>query len=161
MRLLRKPGDTPKRSLWQKLKDVALADVGVLVRGGVKAGSLEQLERLLLRAKRKIIVRRCPHEFVRSDQKATGAGRRVLDHLAGLQAMQGGFAAARRLIADRGYEATTLRDIAKEADVSVGLLYRYFPGKQAIVIALYDQLSAEYARQAADMPSGKWREVPA
>jgi fused signal recognition particle receptor len=50
MRLLRKPGDTPKRSLWQKLKDVALADVGVLVRGGVKAGSLEQLERLLLEA---------------------------------------------------------------------------------------------------------------
>jgi len=68
------------------------------------------------------------------------------------------YATAIQLIATRGYEATTLRDIAKEAGVSVGLLYRYFPGKQAVVIALYDELSAEYARQAAEMPSGKWRD---
>ncbi len=50
MRILRKSGDLPKRSLWQRIKDVALADVGVLVRGGVSAGSLEQLEELLLEA---------------------------------------------------------------------------------------------------------------
>src|SRR5258708_13903150 len=63
-----------------------------------------------------------------------------------------------QLSAARGYEATTLRDIAKEAEVSVGLLYRYFPSKQAIVIALYDELSTDYARQAADMQPGKWRD---
>jgi len=40
--------DTPRRSLWQRIKDVALADVAVLARGGVDAGSLEALERLLL-----------------------------------------------------------------------------------------------------------------
>jgi len=50
MRLLRKSGDVPKRSLWERVKDVALADVAVLARGGVSAGSLEQLERLLLEA---------------------------------------------------------------------------------------------------------------
>jgi fused signal recognition particle receptor len=50
MRLLRKQGDVPKRSLWDRIKDVALMDVGVIVRGGVKAGSLEQLEQLLLEA---------------------------------------------------------------------------------------------------------------
>lgn len=50
MRILRKTGDLPKRSLWQRIKDVALTDVGVLVRGGVSAGSLEQLEELLLEA---------------------------------------------------------------------------------------------------------------
>jgi fused signal recognition particle receptor len=50
MRLLRKSGDVPKRSLWQKIKDVALMDVAVLARGGVSAGSLEQLEQLLLEA---------------------------------------------------------------------------------------------------------------
>jgi fused signal recognition particle receptor len=50
MRILRKSGDLPKRSLWQRIKDVALTDVGVLVRGGVSAGSLEQLEELLLEA---------------------------------------------------------------------------------------------------------------
>jgi AcrR family transcriptional regulator len=63
-----------------------------------------------------------------------------------------------QLIAERGYEATTLRDIAKDASVSVGLLYRYFPSKQAVVIALYDELSTEYGRQAAEMPPGKWRD---
>jgi AcrR family transcriptional regulator len=68
------------------------------------------------------------------------------------------YATAMRLIATRGYEATTLRDIAKDAGVSVGLLYRYFPSKQAVVIALYDELSSEYARQAAEMPPGKWRD---
>jgi AcrR family transcriptional regulator len=68
------------------------------------------------------------------------------------------YTVALRLIAKRGYEATTLRDIAKEADVSAGLLYRYFPSKQAVVLALYDELSAEYARRAAEMPSGKWRD---
>ncbi len=48
MRILRKAGDVPKRSLWQKIKDVALTDVAVLARGGVSAGSLEQLEEILL-----------------------------------------------------------------------------------------------------------------
>lgn len=68
------------------------------------------------------------------------------------------YATALQLIAARGYDATTLRDIANEAGVSVGLLYRYFPSKQAVVIALYDELSSEYARQAAEMPPGKWRD---
>ncbi len=49
-RLLRKSGDTPRRSLWQRVKDVALRDVGVMVRGGVQDGSLERLEELLLEA---------------------------------------------------------------------------------------------------------------
>lgn len=50
MPLLRKAGDSPKRSLWQRIKDVALADVNVLARGGVKAGSIDNLEELLLEA---------------------------------------------------------------------------------------------------------------
>ena len=36
-----------KRSLWQRIKDVALTDVGVLVRG-LDEGSLEKLEELLI-----------------------------------------------------------------------------------------------------------------
>jgi AcrR family transcriptional regulator len=62
------------------------------------------------------------------------------------------------LIGERGYEATTLRDVAKRAGVSVGLLYRYFPSKRAVVQALYDELSAEYAERAAEMETGKWRD---
>src|SRR5258705_1337379 len=49
-RIVRRAGDLPKRSLWQKIRDVALMDVGVLARGGVRAGSLERLEELLLEA---------------------------------------------------------------------------------------------------------------
>jgi AcrR family transcriptional regulator len=62
------------------------------------------------------------------------------------------------LIAARGYEGTTLRDIAKATGVSLGLLYRYFPSKHAVVIALYDELSSEYARHAGEMPRGRWRD---
>jgi fused signal recognition particle receptor len=48
MRLLRKSGDVPKRSIWQRIKDIAMMDVAVLARGGVSAGSIEQLEQILL-----------------------------------------------------------------------------------------------------------------
>jgi len=48
--LSRREGDVPKRSLWQKIKEVALTDVGVLARGGVSPGSLEQVEEVLLAA---------------------------------------------------------------------------------------------------------------
>ncbi len=50
MRLIQKAGDLARRSLWQRIKDVALTDVGVLLTGGVKAGDLEALEELLLAA---------------------------------------------------------------------------------------------------------------
>jgi len=63
-----------------------------------------------------------------------------------------------QLIAQRGYEATTLRDIASEAGVSVGLLYRYFPSKQSVIVALYDQLSGAFATEAAAMTPGAWRD---
>ncbi len=46
-RLFRRADDSPKKSLWQRIKDVATADVGVILRGGVKEGSLEDLEEVL------------------------------------------------------------------------------------------------------------------
>ena len=55
-----------------------------------------------------------------------------------------------------GWQATTLRDIAAEANVSVGLLYRYFPSKRAVVMTLYDELSAELGERAAALPPGTW-----
>jgi AcrR family transcriptional regulator len=63
-----------------------------------------------------------------------------------------------RLIAQRGYERTTLRDVAQHAGVSVGLLYRYFPSKRSVLMALYEELSIEYASRAAVMPAGRWRD---
>jgi AcrR family transcriptional regulator len=63
-----------------------------------------------------------------------------------------------RLIGEQGYEATTLRDVAKRSGVSAGLLYRYFPSKRSVVLALYDELSEAFAKDAADLPPGKWRD---
>ena len=63
-----------------------------------------------------------------------------------------------RLIGEQGYEATTLRDVARRAGVSAGLLYRYFPSKRSVVLALYDELSDAFAQEAAGMPAGKWRD---
>jgi len=68
------------------------------------------------------------------------------------------YAVALRLVAERGYAATTLRDIAAEAGVSVGLLYRYFPNKQAVLLALYDDLSTDFATTATTLPKGRWRD---
>jgi AcrR family transcriptional regulator len=76
----------------------------------------------------------------------------------GLAARQRLYDTALRLIAERGFDQTTLRDVAAAADVSVGLLYRYFPSKQAVVLALYDQLSAQQEARAASVPRGKWRD---
>jgi AcrR family transcriptional regulator len=68
------------------------------------------------------------------------------------------YTTAIQLIAARGWHATTLRDVARAAGVSVGLLYRCFPSKRAIVLELYDGLSAEYAMRAAQMRPGRWRD---
>lgn len=62
------------------------------------------------------------------------------------------------LIGERGYEAATLRDVAARAGVSPALLYKYFPNKRAVVLALYDHLSETFAARAVSMPRGKWRE---
>ncbi|NNH71407.1 TetR/AcrR family transcriptional regulator [Nocardia uniformis] len=47
--------------------------------------------------------------------------------------------AAVRVFARRGYAASTIRDIAVEADVSVGTIYRHYPTKDALYADLLDQ----------------------
>ena len=90
--------------------------------------------------------------------KARGRGRPPGQTAQGAAARQRLYDIAIKRMAEHGYASTTLRDVAREAGVSVGLLYRYFPNKRAVIIALYDELSLEYARQAQEMPRGKWRD---
>ena len=90
--------------------------------------------------------------------KRRGRGRPSGQSAQGAAARQRLYEVALKLMAKKGFESTTLRDVANEAGVSVGLLYRYFPSKRAIIIALYEELSADYARQAAAMPRGRWRD---
>ena len=51
--------------------------------------------------------------------------------------------AALTLFRERGFEATTMRDIAEEAGVATGAAYYYFPSKDAIVMDFYRRASAE------------------
>jgi TetR/AcrR family transcriptional regulator, transcriptional repressor of aconitase len=48
-------------------------------------------------------------------------------------------AAAAGCFARAGYHATTMADIAEAAGVSKGTPYLYFPGKEALFIALYEE----------------------
>ena len=68
------------------------------------------------------------------------------------------FDAALQLFSEQGFEKTTLRQIARRAGVSPGLLYRYFPSKRAVVLALNDRLSLQYAAQMGNLAEGTWTE---
>ena len=62
--------------------------------------------------------------------------------------------AALVLFADRGYEATTMRDVAREAGASLGLAYRYFSSKEDFVLALYMRLAEESEEWTRDGLAG-------
>ncbi len=53
-----------------------------------------------------------------------------------------------------GYDQTTMRDIAREADCSLGLAYRYFARKEEMVLALYEQCTVELEEEVFALPSG-------
>lgn len=55
---------------------------------------------------------------------------------------------ALRLFRENGYDATTMRVIAREASVSVGNAYYYFASKEHLIQAFYDSLVAQH-RQVA------------
>ena len=77
----------------------------------------------------------------------SGKGEQTRAHL---------FETAIELFGRKGYGSTTLRAIAAEAGVSVGLLYRYFPNKGALVLALYERLTDAFLARAVALPPGAW-----
>jgi AcrR family transcriptional regulator len=87
-----------------------------------------------------------------------GPGRPPGRTARGVAAKQRLYEIAIELIAERGYETATLREVADRAGVSVGLLYRYFPSKRTVVLTLYDELSTHYAARAVAMKAGRWRD---
>ena len=54
--------------------------------------------------------------------------------------------ATARVVADRGLDGTTTPAIAEAAGVSVGSLYQYFDGKDALITALLEKLVGDLAR---------------
>jgi AcrR family transcriptional regulator len=51
------------------------------------------------------------------------------------------------LFAEKGYDATTMTEIAQRAGASIGSLYQFFPSKEALAEALFNR----YAMRAAEM----------
>jgi AcrR family transcriptional regulator len=53
--------------------------------------------------------------------------------------------AGAELFAEKGYEATTMTEIAQRAGAAIGSLYQFFPSKEALAEALFNR----YAERAA------------
>ncbi|MDO8614424.1 MAG: TetR/AcrR family transcriptional regulator [Dehalococcoidia bacterium] len=68
--------------------------------------------------------------------------------------------AAWACFARRGYHQTTMQDIATEAGLSAGAIYRYYPSKEAVLEAINDRSQemgramVEWARSRAEGPLG-------
>jgi AcrR family transcriptional regulator len=58
------------------------------------------------------------------------------------------------LFEERGYQATTLDDIAEAADVSTRTIFSYYPSKEDILFADFPEMKAALARALADRPDG-------
>jgi AcrR family transcriptional regulator len=63
--------------------------------------------------------------------------------------------AALALFASKGYEATTMRDIAEAAGCSLGLAYRYFASKEDLILALYTWLADQLDEQSRLLSGGE------
>jgi TetR/AcrR family transcriptional regulator, cholesterol catabolism regulator len=63
--------------------------------------------------------------------------------------------AALRLFHDKGYEATTVEEIAELADVAKGTFFNYFPRKDALLEALAEDLAGELLDELGPVES--WR----
>jgi AcrR family transcriptional regulator len=57
---------------------------------------------------------------------------------------------ALQLFRDRGFQETTMRDVAARAGVALGAAYYYFPSKEAIIQAYYKVVQAEHNRRVND-----------
>ncbi len=66
---------------------------------------------------------------------------------------------ALKLFRRRGFERTTMRDIAEGAGLSLGAAYHYFRSKDELVVAYYEWMQAEHERlaQAACPPNADLR----
>lgn len=56
------------------------------------------------------------------------------------------------LFTSKGYDNTTMRDIASAADCSLGLAYRYYENKPALILELYREMAKETVAYIEQLP---------
>jgi AcrR family transcriptional regulator len=59
--------------------------------------------------------------------------------------------AARRCFIRDGFHATSMQDVIAEAGLSVGAVYRYFPSKTDLIVAVAEHLATGLASQIAEI----------
>jgi len=84
---------------------------------------------------------RPPVQAEPAETKRDATRRRLLDR-------------ALALFQQRGVEATTMRDIARAAGLSLGAAYYHFPSKDALIFAYYEANTAEQEAAAARATGG-------
>lgn len=79
-------------------------------------------------------------------------------------AIQEQFAAARRnqildaaakAFAEKGFHATTIKDIAREAGLADGTIYIYFANKQALLLGIFDRMRESILQSPDLLPAGE------
>ncbi|RME74396.1 MAG: TetR/AcrR family transcriptional regulator [Planctomycetota bacterium] len=90
-----------------------------------------------------------------ADTRATGGGRRARARAARIEAY---LDAAMELIDRDGFEAFTVARLAAQMDVAVGALYRYFPSKDALLLALQRRELGRLAREFDALLAGLERQ---
>lgn len=72
--------------------------------------------------------------------EAAGGGKREATKAANRAAI---LDAAADVFAEIGYGAATVRDIVRRTDLATGTFYNYFPDKESVLRALFDEVAAE------------------
>ena len=62
---------------------------------------------------------------------------------------------ARRLFAERGFEAVTVAEVARAADVSEGTVFNYFPSKEDLFYSQMESFEAALVDAVRDRPRGE------
>ena len=76
------------------------------------------------------------------NEPSTTKGEQTRDHI---------FETALDLFRSKGFDATTMQDIAEAAGVAKSAAYYYFPGKEAIIQAYYEAVQSEQERLCAEV----------
>lgn len=64
-------------------------------------------------------------------------------------------ACALELFREKGFDATTMQDVANRADMAKGATYYYFSSKEAIIQAYYESVQGEQERICAEVFAGR------